>query len=105
MEKVIYDQDVLDYFDDLIYNLFENDYFSYYENAENYLAKLISFVSLNIEGFPHKSTPKKLSYLGSNYIFYKSNARTTWYIFFQKIDGNYFVTGILNNHCEEAQFI
>lgn len=105
MEKVIYDHDVLDYFDDLIYNLFKKDYFSYYENGENYLAKLISFVSLNIENFPHKSTPEKLSYLGSNYIFYRSNARTTWYIFFQKIDANYFVTGILNNHCEEAQFI
>jgi hypothetical protein len=77
LEKVIYDHGVLDYFDDLIYNLFKDDYFSYYENAENYVAKLVSFVSLNIKSVPHKVTPKKLIHLGSHYIFYKSNARTT----------------------------
>jgi hypothetical protein len=43
--------------------------------------------------------------LGSNYIFYKSNARTTWFVFFEKLEENYFITGILNNHCEEAKFV
>jgi hypothetical protein len=98
LEKVIYDQGVLDYFDELIYNLFKNDYFSYYENAENYLAKLISFVGLNIKNFPHKSTPEMLGHLGSNYIFYKSIVRTTWFVFFEKLEENYFISGILNNH-------
>jgi hypothetical protein len=105
LEKIIYDKRVADYLDDLVYHLFQNDYFSYYENAENYLAKIVSFISLNIHTFPHKSTPKPLLHLGSQYIFYKSNARTTWYIFFEKADEDYFISGILNNHCEEAKFI
>ncbi|WP_432672841.1 hypothetical protein [Flavobacterium sp. SM2513] len=105
MEKIIYDKRVADYLDDLVYDLFKQDYFSYYENAENYLTKIVSFVSLNIHTFPHKSTPNPLLYLGSNYIFYKSNARTTWFIFFEHFDEHYFITGILNNHCEEARFI
>lgn len=105
MEKIIYDQDVLEYFDSLVYILFKNDYFSYYENAENYLAKVISFVKLNIRTFPHKNTPKNLLDFGPYYIFYKANARTTWYIFFEKNDENFLITGILNNHCEEPRFI
>lgn len=105
MEKIIYIQKVLDYFDDLIFTLFQKEYFSYYENAESYLIKIDSFIQNDIHTFPHKKTPKQLKHLGSNYIFYKSNSRTTWYIFFEKFNNNYLITGVLNNHCEEAKFI
>ena len=102
MEKIIYQNDVLDYFDDLVYLLFNKEYFSYQENAEKYLEKLVHFVYHNIIDFPRRKTPQELKYLGSHYIFYNSNKRTTWYIFFEKDGDDYLITGILNNHCEEA---
>lgn len=103
MEKVIFKDRVLDYLDELVYTLFKEEYFSYSENAQLYFDKIVDFVILGINSFPHKSTPQKLQYLGSNYIFYKSNKRTTWYVFFEKKENNYLITGIINNHCEEAK--
>ena len=102
MEKITYKNHILDYFDDLVYLLFKKEYFSYQENADKYLEKLVEFVFLNIRKFPQRKTPQALKYLGSQYIFYKSNKRTTWYVFFEKSGDDYLITGILNNHCEEA---
>jgi len=103
LEKVIFKKTVLDYFDELVFTLFRKDYFSYPENAKLYVDKIVIFISTEIFTFPHKKTPKSLQHLGSNYIFYKSNNRTTWYIFFEKKNQNYLITGIINNHCEEAK--
>jgi hypothetical protein len=103
LEKVIFKNKVLEYFDELVFLLFKEGYFNYAENAQLYVDKIVDFVLLEIDSFPHKLTPQKLKYLGSNYIFYKSNKRTTWYIFFEKKNRNYLVTGIINNHCEEAK--
>jgi hypothetical protein len=102
LEKIIFKYKVLDYLDGLVYALFKEEYFSYSENAQLYVDKIVDFIILEINCFPHKKTPKKLQYLGSNYVFYKANARTTWYIFFEKQDAVFLITGILNNHCEEA---
>lgn len=103
MEKVIFKDKVLDYLDELVYTLFKEEYFSYSEKAQLYVDKIVDFIILEINSFPHKITPQKLQYLGSNYIFYKSNNRTTWYVFFEKRNQNYLITGIINNHCEEAK--
>jgi len=103
LEKVIFKNKVLEYFDELVFLLFKEEYFNYAENAQLYVDKIVDFVLLEIDSFPHKLTPQKLKYLGSNYIFYKSNKRSTWYIFFEKKNRNYLVTGIINNHCEEAK--
>ncbi len=103
MEKVIFKDKVLDYLDELVFTLFKEAYFSYSENAQLYVDKIVDFIILEINSFPHKIPPQKLRYLGSNYIFYKSNNRTTWYIFFEKKNQNYLITRIINNHCEEAK--
>lgn len=103
MEKVIFKEKVLDYFDELVYMLFKEEYFSYPENTQLYVNKIIDFIFSEINSFPYKKTPQKLQYLGSNYIFYKSNNRTTWYVFFEKKNHNYLITGIINNHCEKAK--
>ena len=103
MEKIIFRNSVLDYFDELVYTLFKEEYFSYSENAQLYVDKIVDFIFLEINNFPHKFTPKKIGYLGSNYIFYKANARTTWYIFFEERNQQFLITGIINNHCEEAK--
>ena len=103
--KVIFEIEVIYYLDALIKNLYLEDYFSYIENAETYVERIYEFVEHNIHTFPHKKTPVKLSHLGSSYIFYKSNSRTTWYLFFELRNSNYLITGILNNHCAAARFI
>lgn len=103
MEKVIFKNAVLQYFDDLVYILFKEEYFGFSESAQSYTDKIVNFIISNISSFPHKKTPKSLQYLGSNYIFYKSNTRTTWYIFFEKRDQNYLITAIINNNSSEAK--
>jgi hypothetical protein len=102
LEKVIFKDELLLYFDELIFTLFVQEYFSYEENAKRYVDKIVDFIILEINSFPHKPTPQKLRYLGSYYIFYKANNRTTWYIFFERQDFVFLITGIINNHCEEA---
>jgi hypothetical protein len=102
LEKIIFKKEFLDYFDELVYTLFVEEYFSYAENAQHYVDKIVDFTILEINSFPHKLTPKKLEYLGFKYFFYKANARTTWYIFFEKQDAVFLITGIISNHCAEA---
>ena len=63
-----------------------------------YVNKIVDFTTNEISTFPHKQTPFKLKSLGNNYIFYKSNSRTTWFIFFEKQQNKILVTGILNNY-------
>ncbi|SNR88972.1 hypothetical protein [Flavobacterium sp. ov086] len=103
MEKVIFENVVLEYFDDLVFTLFKEEYFGFAESAQNYIDKIVDFVISSISKFPHKKTPERLRYLGSNYIFYKANARTTWYIFFERKNHNYLITGIINNYSEEVK--
>lgn len=101
--KVIITPKVIDYLDDLVRILYKEEYFGFIESAEDYVLKIYDALDENIKLNTHKLTSQKLKYLGSNYIFYKSNKRTTWYIFFEKKNRNYLVTGIINNHCEEAK--
>lgn len=105
MEKIIFSQKVLEYFDDLFVILFHRDYFSYEENAEAYLDKIVDFIYKSIDNFPHKTSPKQLKYLGSKYIFYRANSRTVWYLFFESKDKKYLITGIINSHSEEAKYL
>lgn len=107
MEKaiIVYQPEVEQYINDLVYILFYEDYFTYIENAIDYKDKIINFVEQNILLFPFKKTPKQLAHLGSKYIFYTSNQRTTWYIFFESKDNNYLITYVTNNHVELAKWL
>jgi hypothetical protein len=89
--------------DDLVRVLYKKEYFGFIETAEEYVLKIYDAVPENIKLSPHKSTLKNLQHLGSNYIFYKSNNRTTWYVFFERKNQKYLITGIINNHCQEAK--
>lgn len=101
--KVVFTPYVIDFLDDLVRVLCKKEYFGFIETAEEYVSKIYDAVPENIKLSPHRLTPKSLKYLGPNYIFYNSNNRTTWYIFFEKKNHNYLITGIINNHCEEAK--
>ena len=101
--KVVFTPRAIGFLDDLVRILYKKQYFGFIETAEEYVAKIYDAVQERIQLDIHKLTPKKLKYLGSNYIFYKANARTTWYIFFEERNQQFLITGIINNHCEERR--
>ena len=107
MEKIViyYKPEVEFYINNLIYLLYKDNYFIFLENAIAYKDKIIDFIEDNIVQFPCRKSPKELKNFGSHYIFYNSNARTTWYIFFEKMDNQFLVTFVTNNHSEEGKFI
>ena len=107
MERVIvsYTKSVQIYFDELIIALFNEKYFLYEENAIEYVEKLVFYISNTIQTFPYKKSPESLSKFGDFYIFYKSNSRTTWYIFFSKKETNYLIKHITNNHSFDSNLL
>ncbi|MCW2120221.1 hypothetical protein [Flavobacterium sp. 7A] len=60
MEKVIFKEGVLQYFDDLVVVLFRNDYFAYLENANKYMEKIVDFATHEILAFHPKKRQKSL---------------------------------------------
>ncbi|MFH7012622.1 hypothetical protein ACHRV5_12170 [Flavobacterium sp. FlaQc-52] len=83
--------------------LFGKEYFGFPQSAQKYVDEIVTFIVSGISSFLHKKTPTILRHLGSNYVFYKTNSRKTWYVFFEKSEQNYLITGILNNYCIEAK--
>jgi hypothetical protein len=102
--KVFVSPAVVDYLDTLVYQLYKKEYFGFIASAEEYVISIYNVINSNIH-LNNKPTPEKLLYLGSNYIFFNPNKRTTWYIFFEKKDTTYLVTGILNNYSEEIRYL
>lgn len=100
--ELIYTPTVVRSLDDLVVILYKKEYFGFIDSAEKYVSDIYEAIPERIMKTTHKKTPKSISYLGSNYIFYKANSRTTWYIFFEKRDQNYLITGIINNNSVEA---
>lgn len=103
--KLIYTPHVIDYLDDLVRVLHKKEYFGFIETAEDYVSNIYDAIPERIKLSTHQQTPKCLKYRGSNYIFYKANNRTTWYIFFEKQNKDFLITGILNSHCEEINYL
>lgn len=101
--EVIFAPSVISFLDDLVVILYKKEYFGFIESAEKYVDDIYDAVPERIKKSPHKKTPKLIKYLGSEYIFYKSNARTTWYVFFEKRNQNYLITVIINNYSEEVK--
>ena len=70
---VQFQNNVLNYFDKLIFVLFEDEYFGFVESSEEYINRIIDFTYSNIDTFPSRKTPIQLQKFGRNYIFYKIN--------------------------------
>lgn len=103
--SVQYLPEVEDYLNDLTYLLFQKEYFGFLESSFKYVDNIVDFIEFNLSTFPAKRTPEHLLRNGSYYIFYKANANTTWFIFFEKLDHRYLVTYITNNHSEISKFL
>ncbi len=102
---VIYTKYFIDYLDSLVYILYKKEYFGFIESADVYIDKIYEFIEQDIQNFPSRKTPEILKNFGSNYIFYKSNQRTTWYIFFEVLNNNFLITNIINSNSEEVKFL
>ena len=100
--EVIFTPSVIHYLDDLVIILYKKEYFGFIESAIEYVSNLYNVIPERIKKTSHKRTPMPIQYLGLNYVFYKANARTTWYIFFEKRDQNYLITTIINNNSSEV---
>jgi hypothetical protein len=100
-----YKKEVVDFLNQLVFDLFEKEYFSFLESAITYKNAIIKYIHSNIDTAPSKKTPPKLSHLGEKYITFNSNKRTAWYIIFIQNGDRYLVTSILNNHSKEAQWL
>ncbi len=80
---------------DLLDVLIEEDYFSYIENAEDYVDKIVDFIN---------TIPKQKRYLtkrkqyGQWYCRYKANRHTTWFITFDTNEVIWIIRNIINNH-------
>ena len=90
--EVFITQRVIDYLDELVFTLYKKEYFGFIESAEQYVQKIYDSIPEIIRLPTHQMSPKKLAHLGSFYIFYKSNKRTTWYIFFEKQQQKFLIT-------------
>jgi hypothetical protein len=102
---IYFENEVIDYLNNLVFELYDNEYFGFIDSSEIFADKLIDFIFDSISIFPARKTPIEIQYLGSNYIFYKSNQRTTWYIFFDMENDNYLITNIINNNSKEVKFL
>ncbi len=105
MQKIIYDDNVLDYLDSLVDILLDKEYFSFYESSEKYVDGILDYLEKNIFTKSKKVAPKYFNRFGKKlyYIFYKPNNRTTWFIFFQIKNDRYLIKYITNNHVSGAQ--
>lgn len=61
--KVFYKPAVEHYINELVYILYNRDYFSFLENAILYKDNLVDYIEKNIGVLPHKDTPIKLIHL------------------------------------------
>ena len=107
MEEIIiyYTDEVLDYLDNLVHILYQKDYFSFKENSHNYVLDIYDFIDDNVSSSNVRKSPKSLLKYGDFYIFYNSNPRTTWYIFFSKKNSTYLIKHISNNHNMDSSLI
>jgi hypothetical protein len=105
LEKIIYKQEVRDFLTELIFNLFEKEYFGFKESAEEYTMQLIDFIEITIDKGIEKKTPIELTCYGEFYLCYNASKRTTWYIFFNKSEENILVNYISNNHLSDSGFL
>jgi len=96
--------EVLDYFEELVWILFENEYFGFYESSRKYVDELVEDIKTKLPTRPAKPAPEKFDRYGKNmeYAVFKKNKRTSWYVFFRVYKENekeiYQVRYISNNH-------
>lgn len=52
--KIILQNNVTDYLEELVEILFQKDYFGFEENAQDYVNKIYDFIEIELANFPSK---------------------------------------------------
>jgi hypothetical protein len=98
MEKIVILPALENKLFDLIFILYDKEYFGFPENALAYVDNIIDFI-YSIPTLRYKKT--KNSKYGTYYCSYKPNRSTTWFICFDFEDKTYLIKNITNNHTKE----
>jgi len=102
--KILAIPKVIEYLNNLVDILFENKYFSYPQDALEYVDELRNDIKKTLPTRLHKNAPPYFDKYGKNmkYAAFKKNKQTTWYVFFKTYNKNgekiYLVRYIANNH-------
>jgi hypothetical protein len=102
---IIFSDKVIDYLEKLTNILIDKEYFLFFENAENYVSKIVDDIHFYIPLKRKRDTPLPLRKHGKYYIILPADKRTSWYVFFEYYNGRYFIQYITNNHSAKASFI
>lgn len=106
-KKIMFSKKAEIYLEKLMYLLFEQDYFGFPDAAKKYVDKLITYSEQNIGKIKGKPAPEYFKRFGKNleYLTYKANQSTTWYLFYSKKDNVFLVRHITNNHVSAQYFV
>jgi len=102
--KVLATTEVIEYWENLITILYEEEYFGSEEFAQRYVDEVLFEIRTNLPYLTNKPAPKRFNKYGEKlrYASIKKSKRTTWYIFFETYEENgeiiYLVCHIENNH-------
>jgi len=105
--KVLYLPEVEIYLFDLIELLYNKNYFSFSDQAINYVFKIRQYIESSIATAYKRKAPDNFTKYGKNmfYFIYKANANTSWYIFFQQKEDVFLIRYITNNHVSAQYFL
>lgn len=79
---IVYSDEFHQSIEELIEILFTKEYFGFEIACQLYAEKIYDFVDYNIHKPISRDAPKAFQKFGENFIVYKANNRTSWYIFF-----------------------
>ena len=88
------------YLSELIELLYDKGYFSFPDQAIDYVYKIREYIENEIQTVHKRKAPEHFLQYGKDMSFfiYKANNHTSWYIFFQQQDDTYLIRYITNNH-------
>ena len=104
--KVVFLPEVVDFFEELAWILYEKGYFGDYEWSSKYVEDLNIDIKNNLPIKRHRPAPPYYEKYGKDlyYAVFKKNRRTSYYTFFSKYDDYgqtvFLVCYIGNNHTE-----
>jgi hypothetical protein len=103
---IYYERRVKLFFLELIDTLLEKEYFSFRESAKAYVNAMKNYIDNRIHLVSQHPAPRYFDryQAGLQYITYRPNRHTTWYIFFLQKENRFVVCYITNNHFE-GQYI
>ena len=102
--NVIFLPKVLEYLDELVFILFEKQYFSFLDTSIRYVDDLVDEIKDTLPMQAYKPAPPFFNKYGEGmfYVVFKKNKRTSWYVVFRIYEENgeriYQVRYIANNH-------